>query len=124
MSSCGCCCESRKCLSRQLLRRAPRFVNTAITSRVSTRTSCSVGPLTTGTAAGGPTGGGEVAAGAGEAAPVTGEGAAVEPRPGAEEADEDVEVTAGFGTGLTNSACHAYRTINARKIARRTRRSI
>src|SRR4029434_9353489 len=30
----------------------------------------------------------------------------------------------GFGTGLTNSACQTYRTRNARKIARRTRRSI
>ena len=29
-----------------------------------------------------------------------------------------------FGTGLTTSACHAYRTMKARKIARRTRRSI
>ena len=29
----------------------------------------------------------------------------------------------GFGTGLTNSACQTYRTRNARKIARRTRRS-
>src|SRR5262245_20824287 len=30
----------------------------------------------------------------------------------------------GFGTGLTKSACHTYTTRKARKIARRTRRSI
>src|SRR5580765_5454997 len=31
---------------------------------------------------------------------------------------------AGFGTGFTNNACHVYSTMNARKMARRTRRSI
>ena len=30
----------------------------------------------------------------------------------------------GFGTGFTKSACHVYSTRNARKMARRTRRSI
>jgi hypothetical protein len=30
----------------------------------------------------------------------------------------------GFGTGFTKSACHVYSTRKARKMARRTRRSI
>jgi hypothetical protein len=33
-------------------------------------------------------------------------------------------VLAGFGTGFTKSACQAYNTRKARKMARRTRRSI
>jgi hypothetical protein len=43
------------------------------------------------------------------------------------EADAAVVVAdpaTGFGTGFTNSACQVYSTMNARKMARRTRRSI
>jgi len=51
-------------------------------------------------------------------------GAGVAPLPlGADDAAPGALGTV-FGTGLTNSACHVYRTMKARKIARRTRRSI
>src|SRR3954469_21994870 len=90
-------------------------------SRVSTRTSrsdvsaTSAGARATdGFAA---ADGWSAAAGEAEALPtastgaVTGEGVAPAP-------------AAGLGTGFTTSACHVYRTRNARKMARRTRRSI
>jgi hypothetical protein len=99
-------------------------VNTATTSRVSTRTSRSAVSLTTG-AAEVVAAGGAVAATADEAFDgVDGAGIGVAPLPLAAEDGAPGAFGAVFGTGLTNSACHVYRTMKARKIARRTRRSI
>src|SRR5258707_269918 len=103
MSSCGCFWESKKCFTRHLLRRAPRLVNTAMTSRVSTRTSRSAGSLTTAAAVDGAAGGTFVAA-TGADAPPLGGAAGVAPRPSA--VGDWVVPAAGFGTGLTNIASH------------------
>src|SRR5215510_7119833 len=125
MSSCGCLFESRKCFKRQLLSRAPRLVNTATTSRVSTRTSRSAASLTTGAAVEVAVAGGNVAATADEVVDgVDGPGVVLAPLVSGAEDDAPGAFGTVFGTGLTNSACHVYRTIKVRKIARRTRRSI
>src|SRR5262245_37140760 len=123
MSSCGCWFESRKCFKRQLLSRAPRLVNTATTSRVSTRTSRSAVSLTRGAAAAVAVAGGTVAAT--EALDdVEGPGVVlVALLAGADDVAPGAVGTV-FGTGFTNNACHVYRTMKVRKIARRTRRSI
>src|SRR5262245_29417604 len=125
MSSCGCLFESRKCFKRQLLSRAPRLVNTATTSRVSTRTSRSAASLTTGVPVEVAGAGGTVADTADEALDdVEGPSAVLAPLvSGAEDVVPGAFGTV-FGTGLTTSACHVYRTMKVRKIARRTRRSI
>src|SRR5262249_21198902 len=101
----------------------PRFVNTAITSRVSTRTSRSAASVTSAPA----DGGGASADCAVASAGATDAGLA----PGGGDADMAAAgafgawpAAVGFGTGFTNSACQVYRTRKARKIARRTRRSI
>src|SRR4029078_13465741 len=114
MSSCGCLLESRKCFRRQLLSRAPRFVNTAMTSRVSTRTSRSAVSLTTGAAVEVGLAGGGVAATADDALDGA-EGLGVVLAPPLTGADVVAPGAFGavFGTGLTNSACHVYRTMKA-----------
>jgi hypothetical protein len=100
-------------------------VNTATTSRVSTRTSRSAVSLTTGAAAVAVAAGGAVAATEDDAFDgVDGAGAPPLLLPLAAEDAAPAAFGAVFGTGLTNSACHVYRTMKARKIARRTRRSI
>jgi hypothetical protein len=94
-----------------------------MTSRVSTRTSCSALAATSGADVG--TAG---AAGAGFSALAAAGGAASDPGTGAPGVVADAfgpaVVPAGFGTGLTKTACQTYSTRNARKMARRTRLSI
>src|SRR3954454_23653530 len=91
-----------------------------MTSRVSTRTSRSAVSETSAAASGAAGFASSAGVAAGNAVPPA--GAALPANAG----DDDAEVSAGrpFSTGFTNRACHAYRTINARKMARRTRRSI
>jgi hypothetical protein len=101
------------------------LVNTATTSRVSTRTSRSAVSLTTGAAAEVAAAGGTVAATADEALDdVEGPGVVLVPLLAGADDVAPGGVGTGFGTGFTNSACHEYRTMKVRKIARRTRRSI
>src|SRR6266705_5979380 len=116
ISSCGSPLASLYRFSRQLLRRPPRLVKTAITSLVSTEISRSDASETSGVApdrsAGGRTDSGAGTGGAGAAAE-TG----------------CVAVFAGadggrLGTGFTTSAWYTDKTRNERKIARRTRLSI
>src|SRR5690348_3516588 len=91
-----------------------------MTSRVSTRTSRSPGSPTrvfadgaAGRALGFDSGDGT----AGDAGDAGGPA-------GVPATDAGAEAPIGFGTGFTNSACQTYRTRNARKMERRTRRSI
>src|SRR2546428_922447 len=123
-SSCGCPLASRYAFKRQLLSRAPRFVNTAMTSRVSTRTSRSALSERSGDAAGtvvsGVSGAFEGVDGVGVASDVgdavVGVGAPGVAAP-ADDAGTFWPVT-GFGTGFTKSACQMYSTRKARPIAR------
>src|SRR5438128_4468963 len=126
-SSCGWPFASRYTFSRQLLSLAPRFVKTAITSCVSTRTSRSAASETSGDAAGavasGPDGAFEGVDGGG--ASDVGDAVAGVAAPGVAAPAEDAGtfwLVAGFGTGFTKSACQMYSTRKARPIARRTRR--
>src|SRR3954465_15190363 len=91
-----------------------------MTSRVSIRTSRSAVSDTSAAASGAAGLASSAGVAAGDAVPPAGA-----PLP-ANAGDDDGEVSTGrpFGTGFTNRACQAYRTINARKMARRTRRSI